>query len=102
MSERILSGHNVYSPVVIRPEEIEQEFRNAVAQGDFECWSEGLKDYDLSELQLDWDGIAARACENLMSDPYVERYVAEAIEDSLQDEIERAVGREEAQGFPER
>ncbi len=94
MSERILSGNAEYFPVVIRPEGIKQEFHNAVALGDF--------DYDLSDLQLDWDGIAARVCENLMSDPYVERYVAEAIEDSLQDEIERAVGREEAQGFPER
>lgn len=27
MSESILSGHNAYAPVVIRPERIEQEFR---------------------------------------------------------------------------
>jgi hypothetical protein len=98
MNESDILGYNSYAPIVIHPERIEQEFRKAINQGDLEGW-EGL---DLSSLQLDWDRIAARACENLMSDPYVERYVAEAIEDSLQDEIARAVGREEAQGFPER
>ena len=93
-----ISGYNSYAPIVIRPEQIEQEFRKAIEQGNLEGW-EG---YDLNNLQLDWDRIAARACENLMSDPCVDQYVARAIEDSLQDEIDKAVGREDAQSFPER
>lgn len=102
MNESDLSENNAYAPIVIRPEEVEQEFHNAVAQGDFECWSEESKDCGLNGLQLDWNGIAAQVCENLMSDPYVERYVAEAIEAALRAEIEKVVGRESAQGSHER
>lgn len=98
MNESDILGYNSYAPIVIHPEQIEQGFRKAIEQGNLEGW-EGL---DLSDLQLDWDRIAARACENLMSDPCVDQYVAEAIEDSLQDEIDKAVGREDAQSFPER